>query len=69
MACVDHVQGETAVKTTLDMINRMQAAGVIGKYALGDAIGAILYVEAFYREDLGPAHCSWKLSHELFAYP
>jgi hypothetical protein len=40
------------VKTTLDMINRMQADGVIGKYAIGGAIGVIFYLEAFYTEDL-----------------
>jgi hypothetical protein len=40
------------VKTTLDLINRMQADGVIGKYAIGGAIGVIFYLEAFYTEDL-----------------
>ncbi len=40
------------MKTTLDMINRMQADGVIGKYAIGGAIGVIFYLEAFYTEDL-----------------
>jgi hypothetical protein len=40
------------VKTTLDMINRMQADGVIGKYAIGGAVGVIFYLEAFYTEDL-----------------
>lgn len=40
------------MKTTLDMINRMQADGVIGKYAIGGAVGVIFYLEAFYTEDL-----------------
>jgi hypothetical protein len=40
------------VKATLDIVNRMQAAGVIGKYAIGGAIGVIFYLEAFYTEDL-----------------
>jgi hypothetical protein len=34
------------------MINRMQADGVIGKYAIGGAVGVIFYLEAFYTEDL-----------------
>ena len=40
------------MKTTLDMINRMQTDGVIEKYAIGGAVGVIFYVEAFYTEDL-----------------
>jgi hypothetical protein len=33
------------VKVTLEAINRMQADGVIGKYAIGGAVGATLYLE------------------------
>jgi hypothetical protein len=33
------------VKATLEAINRMQADGVIGKYAIGGAVGATLYLE------------------------
>ena len=40
------------MKTALDMINRMQADGVIGKYAVGGAVGVIFYLEAFYTEDI-----------------
>jgi hypothetical protein len=34
-----------ALKTTLEMINRMQGDGVIGKYAIGGAVGATFYLE------------------------
>jgi hypothetical protein len=40
------------MKATLDMINRMQADGVIGSYAIGGAVGAIFYLETFYTADL-----------------
>jgi hypothetical protein len=33
------------MKTTLEVINRMQADGVIGKYAIGGAVGATFYLE------------------------
>jgi hypothetical protein len=33
------------VKATLEVINRMQADGVIGKYAIGEAVGATFYLE------------------------
>jgi hypothetical protein len=33
------------VKATLEAINQMQADGIIGKYAIGGAVGATLYVE------------------------
>jgi len=33
------------VKATLEAINKMQADGVIGKYAIGGAVGATLYLE------------------------
>ena len=33
------------MKETLDLINQMQADGVIGKYAIGGAVGAMLYLE------------------------
>jgi hypothetical protein len=33
------------VKATLDLINQMEADGVIGKYAIGGAVGATLYLE------------------------
>jgi hypothetical protein len=32
---------ETEMKGTLEVINKMQAAGVIGRYAIGGAVGAI----------------------------
>ncbi len=37
--------GAEPVKATLDLINQMQADGVIGKYAIGGAVGATLYLE------------------------
>jgi len=33
------------VKATLEAINQMQADGVIGRYAIGGAVGATLYLE------------------------
>jgi hypothetical protein len=33
------------VKETLEVINRMQTDGVIGKYAIGGAVGATMYLE------------------------
>src|SRR5690348_103446 len=33
------------MKETLDIINRMQADGVISKYAIGGAVGATFYLE------------------------
>ena len=33
------------MKETLQIINRMQDAGVIGKYAIGGAVGATFYLE------------------------
>jgi hypothetical protein len=33
------------VKTTLESINQMQADGIIGKYAIGGAVGATFYLE------------------------
>jgi len=33
------------VKATLELINQMQADGVIGKYAIGGAVGATFYLE------------------------
>jgi hypothetical protein len=39
------LQDERTVKATLEAINQMQADGVIGKYAIGGAVGATLYLE------------------------
>jgi hypothetical protein len=33
------------MKTTLEVINQMQADGVIGQYAIGGAVGATFYLE------------------------
>lgn len=33
------------MKATLAVINQMQADGVIGKYAIGGAVGATFYLE------------------------
>jgi len=33
------------MKATLEVINRMQSDGVIGRYAIGGAVGATLYLE------------------------
>lgn len=37
---------------TLEMINRMQADGVIGKYAIGGAVGATFYLEPVATADV-----------------
>jgi hypothetical protein len=41
------------VEKTLEIINRMEADGVIGRYAIGGAMAAIFYVEPFTTFDLG----------------
>jgi hypothetical protein len=33
-----------AMKTVLAIVNQMQADGVIGKYAIGGAVGATFYL-------------------------
>jgi len=40
------------VKETLELINQMQADGVIGKYAIGGAVGATMYVEPAATRDV-----------------
>lgn len=40
------------MEKTLEVINRMEAEGVIGRYAIGGAVGAIFYVEPFATYDL-----------------
>src|SRR5258706_10672269 len=39
------LQVNEAVKATIQAINQMQADGVIGKYAIGGAVGATFYLE------------------------
>ena len=40
------------MKATLEVINQMQADGVIGKYAIGGAVGATFYLEPAATVDL-----------------
>jgi len=40
------------MKATLQSINQMQADGAIGKYAIGEAVGAIFYLEPFSTFDI-----------------
>ncbi len=40
------------MKTTLEVINRMQAEGIIGKYAIGGAVGATFYLEPLATLDI-----------------
>ena len=40
------------MKATLEAINQMQADGVIGKYAIGGAVGATFYLEPAATVDL-----------------
>ena len=39
------VKLRSVMKATLEVINRMQADGVIGQYAIGGAVGATFYLE------------------------
>jgi hypothetical protein len=39
------LQGKQTVKVTLETIKQMQADGIIGRYAIGGAVGATLYLE------------------------
>jgi hypothetical protein len=39
------LQDREAVKATIESINEMQADGIIGKYAIGGAVGATFYLE------------------------
>lgn len=41
-----------AMAETIAIINAMEAAGVIGSYAVGGAVGAFNYVEVSFTEDL-----------------
>jgi len=41
-----------AMKEALQVINKMQAAGVIGKYAIGGAMAAVYYLEAISTIDV-----------------
>ena len=40
------------MKATLEMINRMESDGVIGRYAIGDAVGATFYLEPLATADV-----------------
>ncbi len=40
------------MKETLELINQMQADGIIGKYAIGGAVGATFYLEPAATLDL-----------------
>jgi hypothetical protein len=46
------IPGDELVKATLEAINQMQADGVIGKYAIGGAVGATFYLEPAATVDL-----------------
>lgn len=41
------------MKATLEVINRMRTEGVIGKYAIGGAVGATFYLEPSATLDIG----------------
>jgi hypothetical protein len=40
------------VKATLETVNRMEREGVIGKYAIGGAVGATFYLEPAATDDI-----------------
>jgi hypothetical protein len=40
------------MRSTLELINQMQESGVIGKYAIGGAVGATFYLEPSATMDL-----------------
>jgi hypothetical protein len=46
------LQKAPIVKVTLEIVNQMQAAGVIGKYAIGGAVGATFYLDPAATVDL-----------------
>jgi len=48
----DNACGITLVKETLQLINQMQADGVIGEYAIGGAVGATFYLAPAATADL-----------------
>jgi len=39
------IEATEAVKAIFEKVNKMQAAGIIGKYAIGGAVGATFYLE------------------------
>ncbi len=47
-----HASYNEIVKATLEVINQMQADGIIGKYAIGGAVGATFYLEPAATVDL-----------------
>ena len=40
------------MKATIEIVNRMQADGIIGPYAIGGAVGATFYLEPFATVDI-----------------
>ena len=40
------------MKATLETVNRMERDGVIGKYAIGGAVGATFYLEPSATDDI-----------------
>src|SRR5271166_115178 len=40
------------MKQTLDVLNRMEVDGVVGRYAIGGAVGAYNYIEPAVTDDL-----------------
>jgi hypothetical protein len=47
-----HKRTRMGMKQTLDVINRMEADGVIGRYAIAGAVAAYNYVEPTVTEDV-----------------
>ncbi len=47
-----NVDGINPVRATLELVNQMQADGVIGKYAIGGAVGATFYLAPAATVDL-----------------
>jgi hypothetical protein len=45
------------MKQTLDVINRMEADGIIGRYAIAGAVAAYNYIEPSLTEDLDIRSC------------
>jgi hypothetical protein len=43
---------EGTLKSTVEMINEMQSDGIIGKYAIGGAVGATFYLEPLATADV-----------------
>jgi len=57
------------IKETIAAINRMQADGVIDRYAIGGAVGATFYLEPMARLDVDVFIAFRREAHQLAISP